>query len=296
MTDRFAVLVLAHHQPGVLASFVDSLRHPSIDVFVHIDAKSDIAPFLAAVPERDGVSYLQNRRRVSWGGLSVVQATLDLVAAARATGRPYRRFALHSGADLRIAPLDDVIAAWSSDTEFMRIDWHLSGRSAERAHVVRRRHFLENRSSIGARLSGRVPRRVDSTIPLLQGSTWWALTAGAIETTDRFLYEHPKWLRFHRHTLCPDEVVFHSIVAASPLADRIAQHVDRESDIAAYLAHPLHGMHHIDWSNRQAVNPRTFTATDEAELRRSPALFARKVDDSGQALIDAFRSSEPVTP
>lgn len=296
MTDRHAVLVLAHHQPRVLASLLESLRHPAIDVYVHVDAKSDLTPFLAAAPERDGLMYLRRRRTVSWGGFSIVEATLDLIAAAQGSGQGHVRFSLLSGADLLIAPLDDLLAAWSTDTEFLRVDHRLTGPGSQRGHVVARRHFADRSGPVWARLSGRLPRRVDDTIPLVQGSMWWSLTPAAIAEVTGFLAAHPQWLRFHRHTLCPDEVVFHSIVAASPLADRIAQHVDREPDIAAYLAHPLHGMHHIDWSDRQAVNPRTFTSTDEAELRRSPALFARKVDDTGQGLIDAFRSSEPVTP
>ncbi|MFD1811390.1 beta-1,6-N-acetylglucosaminyltransferase [Rhodococcus gannanensis] len=296
MTDRFAVLVLAHHQPRVLAALLDSLRHPQIDVYVHVDAKSDLGPFLAAAPERTGLTYLTNRREVSWGGLSMVYATLDLVSAARATGHRYRRFALHSGADLCIAPIDDVLEAWSGETEFMRIDWHLSGPRAERAHVVGRRHFLEDSTPLRARLSGRVPRRVDATIPLFQGSTWWALSPDAIDEVMRFLAEHPKWLRFHRHTLCADEVVFQSIVAASPLANRIAQHVDRVTDVASYLADPLHGLHYIDWSDPQSINPRGLTIADEAGLRRSPAMFARKVDEQSWDLIDAFRSPRPVTP
>ncbi|MFF0817419.1 beta-1,6-N-acetylglucosaminyltransferase [Rhodococcus sp. NPDC003318] len=294
MTDRFAVLVLAHHQPRVLTALLDSLRHPAIDVFVHVDAKSDLARFLAAAPERDGLTYLRDRREVRWGGLSIVSATLDLLAAARATGRPYRRFALLSGADLRIAPLDDVLTAWSGDTEYIRIDWHLTGPGAQRMHVVNRRHFPDDRFPVRGRWSGRIPRRVDETLPLVQGSTWWALTAEAVEHVHRFLAANPRWLRFHRHTLCADEIVFHSILAASPLADRIAQHVDRESDVDAYLLHPVHALHHIDWSDRNAINPRTFTIDDEVELRRSPALFARKADESSWELIDAFRAGEQV--
>lgn len=295
MTERFAVLVLAHHQPRVLAALLDSLRHPAVDVYVHVDAKSDLDPFLAAAPERDGLVYLRDRREVRWGALSIVHATFDLIAAARADGRSYRRFTLLSGADLLIAPLDDLLAAWSGDTEYIRIDWRLTGPGAQRTHVVARRHFADDQHPVRARLSGRIPRRVDPTIPLVQGSTWWSLTPAAIDEVTRFLAANPRWLRFHRHTLCADEVVFHSILAASPLADRIAQHVDRESDVDAYLVDPLHGMHHIDWSDRHAVNPRTFTLDDEPELRQSAALFARKVDEASWDLIDAFRGSRQVT-
>ncbi|EME20391.1 beta-1,6-N-acetylglucosaminyltransferase [Rhodococcus triatomae] len=296
MSARFAVLVLAHHQPRVLGALLESLDHPSIDVYVHVDAKSDLAPFLAAAPERDGLTYLRERRTVSWGGLSIVEATLDLIAAARDSGHRHVRFTLLSGSDLLIAPLDDVLAAWSTDTEFLRVDHRLTGPGALRGHVVARRHFADRSGPGWARLSGRLPRRVDDTIPLVQGSMWWSLTSTAIEEVTGFLAAHPRWLRFHRQTLAADEVVFTSILAASPLADRIAQHVDRERDLPSYLARPVHGMHHIDWSDRTAINPRTFTLDDEGDLRRSPAMFARKVDESAWPLIEAFRAGRAVTP
>ncbi|MGW0172656.1 beta-1,6-N-acetylglucosaminyltransferase [Rhodococcus sp. NPDC003322] len=295
MTDRFAVLVLAHRQPRVLAALLESLRHPAVDVYVHVDAKSDLAPFLAAAPERDGLTYLRDRREVRWGGLRVVDATLDLVAAARDSRRGYTRFTLLSGSDLLIAPLDEVLRVWSGRTEYLRIDRRVREPGTPRARQIARRYFPDDRVPWRRRLDGRIPRHVDGTVDLVQGSQWWSLTDEAVEHVLDFLTAHPRWLRFHRNTLCPDEIVVHSILAASPVADRIAQHVDGAADVTVFRADPVHGLHHIDWSDPTAISPRVLGPTDETLLRNSRALFARKVDESSWALIEAFAADRSVT-
>lgn len=288
MSFRAAVLVIAHHQPEVFAALVDSLRHPSIDVYVHIDAKADLAPFEAVVPEGDGVTYLRHRLSVNWGGLSVVRVILRLIGRARSSDSEYQRYALLSGSDLLIAPIEEVLTAWQSSTEFIRVDWRLTGPGAQRTHLVDRRHFADDRLPLRARLSGSIPRKVDPTIELYQGSTWWALTAGAVDQVTGFIAEHPQWLDFHRHTLCSDEIVFHSILKAAPHSRRIAQDVEQCADVDAFIADPVHALHHIDWSDRTALSPRVLGIDDEPALRTSRALFARKVDASSTALIDAF--------
>lgn len=296
MSFRAAVLIIAHHQPEVFAALVDSLRHPSIDVFVHIDAKADLASFEAVVPESDGVTYLRDRRSVNWGGLSVVHVILRLIEHARSSRNEYQRYALLSGSDLMIAPIEEVLAAWQSSTEFIRVDWRLTGPGAQRAHLVDRRHFPDDRSPLRARLSGRIPRKVDPTIELYQGSTWWALTAGAVDQVTGFIAEHPRWLDFHRHTLCSDEIVFHSILKAAPHARRIVQDVEQCADVDKFIADPVHALHHIDWSDRTALSPRVLGIDDEPTLRASRALFARKVDTTSTALIDAFAVNSDSLP
>lgn len=288
MTFRAAVLVMTHQNPEVFAALLDSLRHPSIDVYVHVDAKADLAQFEAVAPERSGVIYLRDRICVNWGGLSVTRAILRLIDNARTSSNKYQRYSLLSGADLMIAPIDEVLATWQSETEYIRVDWRLTGADAQRNHLVARRHFPDDRLPWRARWSGRIARRADPTIELYQGSTWWSLTSDAIDHITGFVAEHPAWLDFHRHTLCSDEIVVHSILKASPFAPHIVHDVECAPDVDAFIADPVHALHHIDWSDPTAVSPRVFGIADEATLRRSPALFARKVDGGSLALIDAF--------
>ncbi|TWH52960.1 core-2/I-Branching enzyme [Rhodococcus rhodochrous J38] len=296
MSVRAAVLIQAHRHPELFRTLVDSLRHPAIDIYLHIDATSDLEPFEDAVPEDDAVTYLRGAQRVDvhWGGLSQIEAMLALVRAARATGHDYDRFALLSGSDIRVAPLDHILTAWASSTEFLRLDRCLAAPGMRAPARVSRRHFPDRPGGVLQHVSGRIPRRVDTTVDLHQGSQWWALTAAAVDHVTTFLDRHPSWLRFHRHTFCPDEIVVHSILAASPLRDRIAQDHTAGTDTDR-LADPLHGMHYIDWSDPLAANPRLLTPADAPVLLASGAFFARKADPATAAELVAALRQETAT-
>ncbi|MGC0363543.1 hypothetical protein ABH922_001527 [Rhodococcus sp. 27YEA15] len=288
MNDRAAVLIVAHQHPELVRDLVRSLDHEAIDVYLHIDAATSLLPFEQALRESRSITFLRGSDRVTvrWGGLSIVRAVQSLVRTARASGRDYHRFVLLSGSDILIKPLDDIFDAWSSTTEFLRIDRKLTGPDAQRPHFVDRRHFQDSNFPLRHRISGRIPRSVDSTIDLYHGSTWWALTEPATAYVTTFLDNHPRWVRFHRHTLCADEIVFHSVLKASPFAAAISQ--DRTVDSVDENVHEnIHGMHFIDWADPTAVSPKLLGTSDIDRLSSSAAYFARKVDPAS-SLHSAF--------
>lgn len=299
MTARAAVLVLEHQQPQRLAALLRSLEHPDIDIYVHIDARIPRAPFELLAPAGAQLTYLGDdvRVAVSWGDLSLFDASLATLRVALDSDRGYGRYALLSGADLRIAPLDEILTAWSGDAEFMRIDRALTGPELQPDWRVRRRHFRQDAGFIGRMLSGRLPRAVDKTMDLYQGSQWWALTQGAARYVCDFVDGHPEWLHFHRHTFGPDEIIVQSILANSRYAQAITQnhahshtaHSPTPHSGAEAGADPrLHGMHYIDWSDPAASSPRVLSIDDLADLHRSPAFFARKLGPESSALAAAF--------
>jgi|GEM_PF-2835274 len=100
MARRVAILVLAHLTaplPYLLRALGDRF-----DVFVHLDAKTDAAD-LALPPHVTMVA----RRPVHWGGWSMMQATLDLMEAARG----HDVLALVSGDTLPLLPPEALHAA-----------------------------------------------------------------------------------------------------------------------------------------------------------------------------------------
>ena len=67
---KIAYLILAHAAPNHAGRLVESLRHSSATVFMHVDAKSDIAPFRPLA--RLGVRFTPGRIPVYWGDYSQV--------------------------------------------------------------------------------------------------------------------------------------------------------------------------------------------------------------------------------
>ncbi|WP_240523917.1 beta-1,6-N-acetylglucosaminyltransferase [Gordonia polyisoprenivorans] len=161
MTPRFAVYIAAHDKPALFADLVASLHHPQIDVYAHVDRAVDSRPFHEAVravlPEAvHPVRFVaeRDRIRVNWGGISLVSASLRLLALSTGSGRVYHRHSLLSGTDLLLRSLPQLIDAWSGDVEFLRVDCALD--SGPHRATVDRYHFPDHPSL--RRLSGRIPR------------------------------------------------------------------------------------------------------------------------------------------
>lgn len=270
---RFAVHILAHQHPHLFGDLVASLNHPAVDVFAHIDRRTDHTPFAEAVTGFDRVHFVADRVAVRWGGLSVVRAALSGLEAAAAIDT-YHRHSLLSGVDVGLQPLPEILATWSGDQQILRIDRRPGSVGDPHGYTVDRLHFPDHPPLQW--LSGRLPRRPHRRFTLHQGSMWWSLTGPAVDYLRLMLAEHRGWLRHHRFALCPDEIVVHSILADSPFSADITQNY-ADDDPLAGLENPLHGQHYIDWSDIESAHPVPLTEADLPRAVASGALFARKV-------------------
>ena len=59
-------LVLAHEDPGQFRSLLKRLECDTVRFHVHVDAKTDIAPFRRAAADVQQVFFCDNRVKVTW--------------------------------------------------------------------------------------------------------------------------------------------------------------------------------------------------------------------------------------
>ena len=263
-----AYLIVAYYQPDHLARLIRAVDQENSYFFIHVDKKAAIAPFKTAVPRQANIVFLTDRVPVRWGRLGIVRAVLRLLRAAVASGHAFRYFTLLSGTDYPIKGRQEIYARLrSSDRQFIRIDRKLVG---EPRHPQ-------------SKFIARLPQGTYSgdLIPY-HGSMYWSLTAGCVRFILDFLDENPGFIDRHRHVFSPDEIIFHSLVKASPFAAAIVQ--DFERGTCAGDVH--HANHYIDWPSRD----RGREILDERDLEAllaSEALFARKLDqERSRQLLD----------
>lgn len=79
---RVAFLMQCHKNPEQINLLLDALNHPMVDVFVHVDKKSQ--EIRTKITQRDGVYILPEHQcvDVQWAQYSQVEATLQLLSAA----------------------------------------------------------------------------------------------------------------------------------------------------------------------------------------------------------------------
>ncbi|MEO8170797.1 MAG: beta-1,6-N-acetylglucosaminyltransferase, partial [Oxalobacteraceae bacterium] len=118
---KIAYLILAHDNPEHLQRLITALSSSSSSFYIHIDKKSNIAPFLSIKGNHIHLTY--ERASVYWGDFSQVDAILILLRAAVADGCHFDRFVLLSGADypLRSAASIGQFFESNRDREFMNL-------------------------------------------------------------------------------------------------------------------------------------------------------------------------------
>jgi len=80
MGARVVYAVLAHQEPGQFGRLTRRLTAEGARVVAHVDAKTDQLPFVEAAG--GGVSFVESRVRVHWGGFSMVRAMIAAVAGS----------------------------------------------------------------------------------------------------------------------------------------------------------------------------------------------------------------------
>lgn len=291
-------MILAHHQPAMVARLVDRLQHPDVVFVIHIDARRDERPFRAALGYHPNVSFVAaaDRVPVHWFGFSSVRAMLELLRCAHALGAD--RFTMISGQDYPVRGIGELLAEIARDEEIIAVDrlCEQHGSSwfdrcafepffGDRALLSLRDGWLPLRklsSAVGRALPRRRP-----PIPVYYGSAWWSLTRAAVDAVLRFADERPDALAWFRWSRVPDEMVFQSILKQSPRAPFIR--FDETRPGAPVRARHRAATAYADFTADSIGSPRVLDLSDLEPVQASGALFARKVDPIESAgLMDAL--------
>jgi hypothetical protein len=73
---KIAHLILAHKNPAQLHRLLTALDHPASDFYIHIDKKTDDAPFRSLLFQKN-VFFIDKRAKIFWGDWGTIQATLN---------------------------------------------------------------------------------------------------------------------------------------------------------------------------------------------------------------------------
>jgi hypothetical protein len=276
-----AYLILAHDQPAHLRALIDRLSTPDSHFYIHIDKKSRLTDF--SLPDDPHVHVLQDRARVFWGDYTQVEAIVLLLRAALANpGFTPQRLVLLSGADYPVrsnAFIHDYFRIHAAQ-EFINL---VQMPSIERNKPLSRlttyqpgntSSQLVNRLLQMAQRVALLPRQRDyvSALGGLQpyaGSEWWALSRGAATHILDFLDTHTEFTEFFRHTICPDESCFHTILGNS-----------------LYAAGIRPCLTYTDWSS-QRHRPEPLTMAHAEFLMHSPVHAPSKGDPDVQPYLFA---------
>jgi hypothetical protein len=287
---RIAFLLMAHRNPGQVIAQARALTRHGDFVAIHFDKRAPSTAFdeiRTALADAPGVTFAK-RVKCGWGEYSLIQASLNLIRAARSTFDGITHYYLMSGDCYPIKTRGYFDEFLTDDTDhieaqdFFESAWIRTGIKEER--LTYRHWFNERKYKDWFYWSLNMQRRFGLSRPLPEGlkirigSQWWALRASTIESLLAFLDKRRDIARFFRTTWIPDETFFQTLVYHMIPRDQISQKP------------PTHFMF-TDYGI-----PVVFHDDHMAYLRGRQRLMARKISsdstDLREQLLEVYRVPE----
>lgn len=299
---HLAYLIMAHAEPNHLRRLISALREEWTWFYIHVDKKASMRLFepLHGLPQS---RFIPNRVDACWGGYSLVQASLNLLTAARNANPAPDWYALISGADYPIRSnraLCDFLQ--SSDREHISLlemptpDGRKSLARLERFHFegsrsrpMPKRVILNQTNLLLEKYYKRNYRRVLGDIKPYASSQWWVLSRAAVDYILSFVAANPRLVQFYKHSVIPDEMFFHTILGNSPFRAKASRNLT-----------------YADWTKGITRNPAPLTTEHVARFADpgfrlddvegiGPCFFSRKFTSRDRDLLDRIDAIRAAT-
>jgi hypothetical protein len=118
-----------------------------------------------------------------------------------------------------------------------------------------------------------IKRKLLAGIELYGGSQWWTLSKEALQYIVKHGMTGSTYYKHFRHTLCPDEIYFQTLLLNSPLREKLVND----------------NLRYIDW-NTGPQWPRMLDETDYEAIIASGKLFARKISGPDNKLVKMLQA------
>ncbi|NHQ90908.1 beta-1,6-N-acetylglucosaminyltransferase [Janthinobacterium lividum] len=307
---KIAYLILAHDQPALFARLAGALAGADARLFAHIDAKTDAAPFRAAVSAHP-VHFVAAPVNVNWGGYSQVAAMLSLLQLAAQHG-PHDYYVFLSGRDYPLRSQRAISAHLAASGGKSYMNFYALADGVDFVDKVRRYCYYDIYARLPGRwlqrVANRLVRDISNALPArtfisgmqpYRGSTSWCLSQSVVAYLLAFVANpaNQAYLKFFHSVNCADEIFFQTIVLNSPWAATLENF---EEDVLRRVPGGMKNenkvsLHYIDW-NPAREDPAVFDASDFPALVTSGKFFARKFDIVKSAavldMLDAARRAD----
>jgi hypothetical protein len=265
---RIAILIMAHKLPKQLNYLCDSISHPEIDIYIHIDKKVEQSIFKLKNGNRS-VKYIKNRTSTHWGAFSLVETILNCYKEILEIYK-YDYICNISGQDLPIKKIERLVdyIKTNAGQEFIECrPYTLTDQWwSENAKRILKYSFVNYNFRGKFKLEKLVNaftgiRKMDQPIIFAGNSGWFCLSNEAILYILSTYKNNIKLTRYFKFVWGADEIYFSTVLYNSRFKEKLIGNF-------LFTEWPLHDKSH----------PKVFTMEDETQLLNSDKYFARKFD------------------
>lgn len=223
---KIAFILLCHKDPEAIIQQAGQLTAAGDCMAIHFDARAPreaYARIRSALADNPRVTFARKRIRCGWGEWSLVQATLNAVAAAVDAFPRATHFYMVSGDCMAIKSahyahrfLDAEDVDYVESFDYFESDWIKTGLKEER--LIYRFFFNERTQkkrfywALGLQERFAITREIPADVQVMIGSQWWCLRRRTVEAILAFTRARTDVMRFFRTTWIPDETFFQTLV------------------------------------------------------------------------------------
>lgn len=263
-------LILAHKNLSQVDRLITALEGKETSFYIHVDKKVGTHELKnTGFFRRSDVKMVKNRKNVSWGGYSIVAATIDLMRLAL-SGKKRGYFILMSGQDFPLRSNDSIrtFLIKNYGREYLNF-WRIPHHKWDNGGIDRFSYFWfvdkigieRSRDLYFLQKETGLIRSYFEEFPPFGGSQWWCLTTECVSYVLRFLQYNPPFSDFFETTVIPDEMFFHTIIINSDFKDSVID------DNLRYIIF-----------NEEKDHPEYLVLSDFVSMTNSNKLWARKFD------------------
>ncbi len=230
---NIAYLISAHTDAPQLARLIKAL-HTNAEFFIHIDRKSDIAPFKEAISAKN-VHFIEKRVDVRWGTLIEVEYQMALIRAAVEYPIHFDRIFFLSGMDYPLWS-NERITSWleeQGDKEILQgicMNTAFIQGQQRNLYTLRRPLFRlfnnkwnQRLSILSRKLLGALGFRKKlyfevngNTWNLYKGSAWWCISEELAAYVLKMYWDCPEIRRYFQDSFGQAETLIQTIAFNSP--------------------------------------------------------------------------------
>ena len=279
--NKHAYCIIAHQDPVMFSHLIFAIDDGRNDIFVLIDAKTDISAFKTVTTKYSDIFFL-SQQSINWGGYSQIRAEMSLFDAVVLSGKEYDYVHLLSGVDFPIKSQDYIHNFFDQNRgkEFVGV---LEGEGTSADIRTKVNHYylfsekLKNAGRIIAFLRGvclRLQYKLgvsrNKNVKFYKGCNWVSISFSFC----KYLVKKKDWIKkiFH-HTMCADEIFLQTVLMNSPFKENVYNIKDEYDSCKR----------EIDW---ERGNPYVWKEEDLPRLLSSDAFFARKFSSESIKVVE----------
>ncbi|MGQ4543705.1 beta-1,6-N-acetylglucosaminyltransferase [Dermabacteraceae bacterium P7054] len=292
-------LIQAHGQPELFRRLLHRLDVPGASVVAHIDAKQEQSQFMHDSPAN--VTFLEDRIKVNWGGVSLYKAMLLLLREAVALHPESDHYVFLSGQDYPVYSVANYVDFLAEHPDKSWVNFYPMHPRAQFYDVISRYwfdDFVAEYPKVGKYIvekfykfqSRRLPKRKPlKDFQFYRGSSSWCVSRKGALAALAFLDSRngKKLTRYLETCHVTDEIwMATALLNASDRGEVANWDTDGKRAPGEMLEENKVYHHYIDWSPERE-NPALLTLADLPKIDASKKWFIRKVDSVKSAeLLD----------